>query len=148
MNQLAFAVGALSGLGCAAVAFLLWRVLRPTAPAWLKSYDATHMAAFEQWPTTALVLDPGSAKIIAMNPAGLRSFGYTLGEVRGLRFTDLFSVEGVDPRALVKRVQESNPRTPWRCARPARTAARATSRHTAIRCSSTTSPCWPWRCTT
>ena len=66
MNQLAFGVGALAGLGCAGVAFLLWRFLRPADPSWLKSYDATHMAAFEQWPTTALVLDPGSAKIVAM----------------------------------------------------------------------------------
>ena len=112
VNQLAFGVGALAGLGCAGVAFLLWRFLRPAAPAWLKSYDATHMAAFEQWPTTALVLDPGSAKVVAMNPAGLRSFGYTLEEVRALNFSELFSVEGVDPRALVKRVQESNSRTP------------------------------------
>ena len=112
MNQLAFGVGALAGLGCAGVAFLLWRFLRPADPSWLKSYDATHMAAFEQWPTTALVLDPGSAKIVAMNPAGLRSFGYTLDEVRALNFTQLLSVEGVEPRALVKRVQESNPRTP------------------------------------
>jgi diguanylate cyclase (GGDEF)-like protein/PAS domain S-box-containing protein len=94
------------------VAFLLWRFLRPADPSWLKNYDATHMAAFEQWPTTALVLDPGSAKIVAMNPAGLRSFGYTLDEVRALDFTQLLTVEGVEPRALVKRVQESNPRTP------------------------------------
>ena len=43
------------------------------------------MAAFEQWPTTALVLDPGKLRILAVNPAGLRSFGYTLDEVRALK---------------------------------------------------------------
>ena len=112
VNQLTFGVGALAGLGCAGIAFLLWRFLRPAAPAWLKGYDATHMAVFEQWPTTALVLDPGSAKVLAMNPAGLRSFGYTFEEVHALNFSQLFSVEGVDPKALLKRVQESNPRTP------------------------------------
>ena len=112
VNQLTFGVGALAGLGCAGIAFLLWRFLRPAAPAWLKGYDATHMAVFEQWPTTALVLDPGSAKVLAMNPAGLRSFGYTFEEVHALNFSELFSVEGVDPKALLKRVQEANPRTP------------------------------------
>ena len=42
VNQLAFGVGALAGLGIAGVAFLSWRFLRPAGPAWLKSYDATH----------------------------------------------------------------------------------------------------------
>ena len=112
MNQLAFAIGALAGLAGAGTVLLFLRLLRPGAPAWLKSYDATHLAAFEQWPTTALVLDPASERVLAVNPAGLRSLGYTLDEVRTLAFSALFSVEGVDAKALVKRLQESSSRAP------------------------------------
>ena len=112
MNQLAFAIGALAGLAGAGTVLLFLRLLRPAVPAWLKSYDATHLAAFEQWPTTALVLDPATERVLAVNPAGLRSLGYTLDEVRALSFSDLFSAEGVDARVLVKRLQESSSRAP------------------------------------
>ena len=112
VNQLAFGFGALAGLGAAALVFLLWLKFRPQAPAWFKSYDADHMAAFEQWPTTALVVDPASARVVAMNPAGLRSFGLTLEEVREQPFARLFSAEGVEGMALVRRVQEASARAP------------------------------------
>jgi len=112
VNQLAFGIGALAGLAGAGIVLFFLRLLRPAAPAWLKSYDATHLAAFEQWPTTALVLDPGSERVLAVNPAGLRSLGYTLDEVRARSFSELFSAEGTDAKALVKRVQESNSRAP------------------------------------
>jgi diguanylate cyclase (GGDEF)-like protein/PAS domain S-box-containing protein len=112
VNQLAFALGALAGLVCAAVAWLVWRLVRPKAPSWLKDYDETHLAAFEQWPTTALVLDPGKLRILAVNPAGLRSFGYMLEEVRALSFSDLFSVEGVEEKSLVRKLQEASSRAP------------------------------------
>ena len=83
MNQLAFAFGALAGLFCAGLAF--WScggACAPGRPMRLREYDDTHIAVFEQWPTTALVLDPGTQKILAVNPAGLRSFGYSLEEVQ------------------------------------------------------------------
>ena len=112
MNQLAFGIGALAGLVGAGIALLVWRWLRPAAPAWLKAYDATHLAAFEQWPTTALVLDPAKGRILAVNPAGLRSLGYTLDEVRARSFSELFSAEGVADQSLVKRVQEASTRAP------------------------------------
>jgi diguanylate cyclase (GGDEF)-like protein/PAS domain S-box-containing protein len=112
VNQLAFGIGALAGLAGAGIVLLFLRLLRPAAPAWLKSYDATHLAAFEQWPTTALVLDPDSERVLAVNPAGLRSLGYTLDEVRALTFSDLFSAAGTDAKTLVKRVQESSSRAP------------------------------------
>ena len=112
MNQLAFALGALAGLVCAGIGFLILRLLRPGAPAWLKDYDETHLTAFEQWPTTALVLDPGSQRILAVNPAGLRSLNYTLAEVRAMQFTELFSAEGVEASSLVGRLREGNSRTP------------------------------------
>ena len=112
MNQLAFGIGALAGLVGAGIALLVWRWLRPAAPAWLKAYDATHLAAFEQWPTTALVLDPAKGRILAVNPAGLRSLGYTLDEVRARSFSEFFSAEGVADQSLVKRVQEASTRAP------------------------------------
>ena len=113
VNQLAFAIGALAGLAGAGIVLVFLRLLRPAAAARLESDDATHLAAFEQWPTTALVFDPASGRVLAVNPAGLRSLGYGLDEVRALSFSDLFSAEGVDAKALVKRVQESSSRTPF-----------------------------------
>jgi diguanylate cyclase (GGDEF)-like protein/PAS domain S-box-containing protein len=112
VNQLAFAFGALAGLVCAGLALVLWRRVRPGAPDALREYDDTHIAVFEQWPTTALVLDPGTQKILAVNPAGLRSFGYSLEEVQELKFSDLFSAEGVENQALLKKIPEASTRAP------------------------------------
>ena len=112
MNQLAFAFGALAGLVCAGLALVLWRRVRPGTPDALREYDDTHIAVFEQWPTTALVLDPGTQKILAVNPAGLRSFGYSLEEVQELKFSDLFSAEGVENQALLKKIPEASTRAP------------------------------------
>ena len=112
MNQLAFAFGALAGLALGAACAFVLRLLRPAMPAWLRSYDEAHLVAFEQWPTTALVLDPSSQKVLAMNPAGLRSLGFTLDEVRTRRFTDLFSAEGVDEKQLFRRLLDSSSRAP------------------------------------
>ncbi|MBS0380372.1 MAG: EAL domain-containing protein [Proteobacteria bacterium] len=129
MNQLAFGLGALAGLAVAAVAVLLLRLKRPKAPpAWLQDYDETHLAAFEQWPTTALVLDPATEKVLAMNPAGLRSLGYTLAEVRASRFGELFAPEEPNPQApekpLIKRVQEASARAPLELAQRCRDGSR------------------------
>ncbi len=112
MIQLAFVFGGLVGVLCALIGVFLWVRLRPAAPGWVKDYDATHLAAFEQWPTTALVLDPGSERILAANPAALRNTGYTLEELRALSFGQVFRVEGVDEKELVRRLSEANARTP------------------------------------
>ena len=112
MNQLAFSVGAAAGMVLALIAVWALRRLRPARPAWLEQYDETHIAAFEQWPTTALVLDPDSQRIIAANPAALRSLGYTLDELRAKHFSDLFQAEGTEADALVRRVQESSSACP------------------------------------
>jgi diguanylate cyclase (GGDEF)-like protein/PAS domain S-box-containing protein len=109
VNQLAFAVGAASGLAGAvlSVLVLLWtrRGQRRAAPS-----DAIDV--FEQWPTTALVLDPESGGIVAANPAALRSLGYTLEEVRKLPFTQLFSAEDVPEKNVAARLQEATNRAP------------------------------------
>jgi diguanylate cyclase (GGDEF)-like protein/PAS domain S-box-containing protein len=109
VNQLAFGFGALAGvLPGAAIGFWWLRRLRsPRAGS-----DATHQAAFEQWPTGALVLNTATLQIVAANAAALRSLGYTLEEVRELRFGELFSAEGVDAQALVAKLLDATSRLP------------------------------------
>jgi diguanylate cyclase (GGDEF)-like protein/PAS domain S-box-containing protein len=111
VNQLAFVIGALAGLLCAAVAAcaLLWRPRRGR-----KGLDAaaSPMAVFSQWPTTALVLDPATQRIIAANPAAERSCGYSLSELTRLPVNTLFSAEGVDPANLVARLRGATSREP------------------------------------
>jgi len=112
VNQSAFAFGALAGLLFAAVAFLLpWRRRRPQSPS-PAGYDAAYRAAFDQWPTTALVLDPVTEKIFTANPAALRALGYSPEEMRSVPFTELFSAEGVEPRGLIAKLREATPRAP------------------------------------
>ena len=111
MNHLAFGLGALVGLLCAAlglgVRFLIQRL--GSGPA----SRAARQAMFEQWPTTALVLDPATLQIIAANPAALRNTGYSHNEVRQLPFTRLFGVEGsADEHALIARLQDATARAP------------------------------------
>ncbi|HXI68081.1 MAG TPA: diguanylate cyclase, partial [Steroidobacteraceae bacterium] len=109
MNQLAFAIGALAGLVCAAVAVaLLWRLRRrPASP-----YDAQHLAVFEQWPTTAIALDPATMRWVSGNPASLRNLGLTLEELRARKFDDLFRAEGAEGRALLQKLQDATTRAP------------------------------------
>jgi diguanylate cyclase (GGDEF)-like protein/PAS domain S-box-containing protein len=112
VNQLAFAVGALAGLLCAGTAFAwLWRFrlrLRDNA----SPYSERQREAFEQWPTTAIIVDPASMRFVAGNPAALRNSGYTLDELRGLRFGDVFTVEGVDEKTLLQKVEQATNRVP------------------------------------
>jgi diguanylate cyclase (GGDEF)-like protein/PAS domain S-box-containing protein len=110
--QLAFVFGALVGLVCALIGVFILKRMRPKAPGWLEHFDETHIAAFEQWPTTALVLEPNSQRVIAANPAALRNTGYTLEELRVLPFGKLFCAENVPDHELVRRVGEANSRAP------------------------------------
>ena len=111
VNHLAFAVGTLAGLVCAAIAFaVLWRLWlrRPVSP----FFDEKCLAVFEQWPTTAMALDPVSLRWISGNPASSRNLGYTLRELRALKFSDIFSVDGVEGRGLLLKLQEATARAP------------------------------------
>src|SRR2546430_1307135 len=107
-----------------------WWLRRLRSP--LTRSDAAHQAIFEQWPTGAMVLNTATLQIVAANAVALRSLGYTLEEVRELRFGELFSAEGVDPRALVGKLRTPPRASPSRCASAARTAHSATSRQTVI----------------
>jgi diguanylate cyclase (GGDEF)-like protein/PAS domain S-box-containing protein len=111
VNQLAFAFGAVSGLLCVAIAAfaLLWRMRPRTERA---SAPYTPADVFEQWPTTALVLDPLSGSIVAANPAAAKSLGYAPEDLLRLPFTQLFSAEGVEPRSLIGKLQEATNRAP------------------------------------
>jgi diguanylate cyclase (GGDEF)-like protein/PAS domain S-box-containing protein len=110
VNQLTFALGAVSGLLCAAVAAvaLLWRVGRRRS----SSARADPMDIFEQWPTTAVVVDATRGDIVAANPAAVRSLGFAAEELLERPFAQFFSTEGVDPGALLTRLHE----TPMRAA--------------------------------
>ena len=105
MNQLALAFGALSGFLCAAIAALAWLWRR-------RQRDSAGQDVFEQWPTTALVIDPATGAVVTANPAALRSLGYLLEEMRRLPVMQLFSAEGVEPGSLVAKLQEATNRAP------------------------------------
>ena len=111
MNHLAFGLGALAGLWCAALGLGVWYFMRRRRLA--PGTDAARQAVFEQWPTSALVLDPARLQIVAANPAALRNTGYSHEEVRELRFSQLFSAEGAaDERVLLARLQDATARAP------------------------------------
>jgi diguanylate cyclase (GGDEF)-like protein/PAS domain S-box-containing protein len=111
VNHLAFGLGALAGLWCAALGFGAWYFLR-SRRAGAFNADVARQAVFEQWPTTALILDPETLQIVAANPAALRNTGYSFGDVRKIPFTELFSAEGADERVLLARLQEATSRSP------------------------------------
>ena len=114
MNQLAFVFGALGGLLCAAIAAvaLLWRP-RPRGQESAAGAAPSLDAVFAHWPTTALIVDPATNGIVAANPAGLKSLGYTQEEICRLRFTDLFTSESVDAAHLFEKLQEATTRAPF-----------------------------------
>src|SRR5262249_2020475 len=112
VNQFAFAVGALAGLVCAATAFaLLWRFRRQGHDE-VSPYGEGQLEAFEQWPTTALIVDPVSLRFGAGTRAAFRNAGHWVDELRGLRFGDRFSVEGLDDKSLLQKVENATNRTP------------------------------------
>ncbi len=111
MNHLAFGLGALAGIWCAALGYGAWYFLRSRRGAAFNA-DAARQAVFEQWPTTALILDPETLRIVAANPAALRNTGYSFDDVRKIPFTKLFSAEGADERVLLAKLEEATSRSP------------------------------------
>jgi diguanylate cyclase (GGDEF)-like protein/PAS domain S-box-containing protein len=110
VNQLAFGLGALAGLVLGVMALWALYRLRPAAHGWYAGAPAEQESVFEQWPTGALVVNPDTLQILAANPAALRSLGYTLEEVRALRFADIFTIEGLDGQALVGKLRDATMR--------------------------------------
>jgi diguanylate cyclase (GGDEF)-like protein/PAS domain S-box-containing protein len=111
VNQLAFALGALGGVVCASIALLfVWR-LRPQSRRW-RERDATQQDAFEQWPTSALVVDVSTHQIVSGNPAMMRSVGYTFAELCALHLSDVLTCEGVDAGGLLEQLQSATLRSP------------------------------------
>jgi diguanylate cyclase (GGDEF)-like protein/PAS domain S-box-containing protein len=77
-----------------------------------ESEHAPHRAVFEQSPTSALVVDATTLKVVEANLALQRNLGYTLEEVRALTVNDLFMDDSGDADALVRRLRDPNPRSP------------------------------------
>jgi diguanylate cyclase (GGDEF)-like protein/PAS domain S-box-containing protein len=108
VNHLAFALGALAGLFGASLLYWVLGRAHPAARRWHAGVSAAQQSAFERWPTSAFVVNTSTLKILTANPAALRSLGYTLEEeVRRLSFTDVFSVEGLDPQMLMSRLLDA-----------------------------------------
>jgi diguanylate cyclase (GGDEF)-like protein/PAS domain S-box-containing protein len=112
VNQLAFAFGAAAGFLGASIACVLVFLLRPRARAREEEETSTHQAAFEQWPTAAVVFDIETLNVINANPAAVRSFAYSQEELQKLKFADLFSQEGVATRDLIGKLEEATSRAP------------------------------------
>jgi diguanylate cyclase (GGDEF)-like protein/PAS domain S-box-containing protein len=111
VNQLAFAFGALGGVLCASIALvLLWR-LRPQSRRFRERH-ATQQDAFEQWPTSALVVDITTHEIVSANPAMMRSVGYTFAELCALHLSDVLTCEGVEAGGLLEQLQAATLRSP------------------------------------
>ncbi|HET7757735.1 MAG TPA: EAL domain-containing protein [Steroidobacteraceae bacterium] len=112
MNQSAILLGSLVGVWCLALGLVLgYHLRRRGKPGWF-ARDATRQGAFEQWPTTALVIDPATLKVIAANPAALRNTGYSAEDVRELSFGELFDTGEQSEQRLVARLEEATPRVP------------------------------------
>ena len=111
MNQSAFALGALGGLVCASLALaLLWR-LRPRMGR-RRARDPVQQDAFEQWPTSALVVDVTTHQIVSANPAMMRSVGFSFAELCTLHLSDVLTCEGMDAAALLEQLQSATLRSP------------------------------------
>jgi diguanylate cyclase (GGDEF)-like protein/PAS domain S-box-containing protein len=111
VNQLDFALGALGGVVCASLALaLLWR-LQPRGRRW-RARDAVQQDAFEQWPTSALVIDVTTQQVVSGNPAMMRSLGYSFTELCALHLADVLTCENVDAAGLLQRLQAATLRTP------------------------------------
>jgi len=106
---LAFAVGGLAGLGCAAIAALLFLLRRRGRSL---AFDEQQLEVYGQWPTTAMALDPATMRWVSGNPASMRNLGYTLDELRTLKFGDIFTVPGVEGRDLILKLQGATSRSP------------------------------------
>jgi diguanylate cyclase (GGDEF)-like protein/PAS domain S-box-containing protein len=69
-------------------------------------------AAFEQSTNGILLVDCDSLQIFDANPAFERSLGYTLPELCKLSLSQIFSDEGENPDALMRRLRDPNPHVP------------------------------------
>ena len=59
-----------------------------------------------------LLVDAESLRIVDANPAVQRNLGYTLEELRGLTLSQLFSDDGAEPEALLRRLRNPSPQLP------------------------------------
>ena len=149
MNQLAFALGALAGVLCAAVgsaaALLLLFGRRRGQP--LRE-DATYKAAFEQWPTTALVLDPVTLRNHRGEPGRPAQLGLHAGGAAQPELRRVVQAEGMDSQALLEKLRDAPPRTYIEMRQRCKDGSQRTVEAAATRSRWASVRCWRSRCTT
>lgn len=77
-----------------------------------ESGSQAHRAAFDQSPTSMLIVDADTLKVIDANAASQRNLGYSLEQTRTLSVAQLFVDEGGDPETLGRKLRDPNPRLP------------------------------------
>jgi PAS domain S-box-containing protein len=112
VNQVAFGLAGLVGAFVGALAVLVFRALRQ--PRQEQVDDDPLQAAFHQSPSGMLLVDAGTLKVIAANPASQGSLGYTPVELGELTLTQLFADDSGDGVEMTRRLRDPNPRMPAR----------------------------------
>jgi diguanylate cyclase (GGDEF)-like protein/PAS domain S-box-containing protein len=111
VNQVAFGLAGLVGAFVGALALFVLRALRPKGTG---KGDDPLQAAFDQSPNGMLLVDAGTLKIIAANPASQGSLGYTPIEFGELTLAQLFTDDSADADQVTQRLRDPNPRLPAR----------------------------------
>ena len=111
MNQVAIGLAGLIGALAGALAVLVFRAVRRKRRG--RGNDPLQ-AAFDQSPNGMLLVDAGTLKVIAANPALQGSLGYTPDELGALTLAELFNDDAADSDELTRRLRDPNPRMPAR----------------------------------
>lgn len=77
-----------------------------------ESGGQAHRAAFEQSPSSMLIVDADTLKVIDANAASQRNLGYSIEQARTLSVAELFADESSDPETLGRKLRDPNPRVP------------------------------------
>jgi diguanylate cyclase (GGDEF)-like protein/PAS domain S-box-containing protein len=111
VNQVVIALAAL--LVVLAVTLCV-RQVRPRSQRNPERGTDPHRAAFEQSPSTALMVDAETLKVVDINAALQRNLGYTPEEALALTVTELFTADGsdTDPEMLGRKLRDPSLRLP------------------------------------
>jgi diguanylate cyclase (GGDEF)-like protein/PAS domain S-box-containing protein len=109
----ATALAAVAGaLFIAGVSSWIWsRIRRSEDPVQVPG-DACR-AAFEQSPNGMLIVNAETLRILDANPALQRTLGFSLDELLKLDLAQVFTDESESSEALLRRLRDPNPRTPF-----------------------------------
>lgn len=116
MIQFEFGLAALLGALAGAWAPRIYTAYRKRAAATAPpAPDSTgsYRAMFEQSPDGVLLADAQTLQVVGANPAFQRTLGFTLAELCELTLPQLFCDERENAAALLRRLRDPNPRTPF-----------------------------------